>query len=1369
MLILFTCRQIRQLLICFLPLVILSSTTLNGQSIHYVKPVASGLGDGSSWTNASGDLQEMIDSSVAGDQVWVSAGVYKPTIDPAGNTNPADPRDVTFRLKPGVELYGGFAGTETVLSARDFNSNLSVLSGDIGVVNDQSDNAYHVVLAFPPIGNTFGYTLDGFTIRDGNASTNSSFIAPGAPTVVRHQGGGVYIELANVVLRNCRISHNSALSNGGGIYKESGGTLTLIKDSIFANTASSGGGGFLDAYIIDSSAVFDNTALYNGGGMYIGVGSLSNSSIYDNDALGGVGGGLSINSIIECRNNFIFNNTANGYWGGGIFYSGSASPYASSFFNNVIYGNSAEKGAGIYNLDGNGNYFNNTIVNNSAIISGGGLTQLGGVINVRNNLFWNNKRANSSTLGAADLDIFTVFFITNHFYNNLFQLSGTSYNLGPSSGNNLFTIDPMLLDVNQPIGADGIPGTADDGFNLTVCSPLINAGATTSPGVLSDILGNPRVSNYDIGAYEYQGTVPVYAGVILGDTQVCLNGTTVLTNSVSGGIWSSSDTSIVTVSSNGVVTGINYGTASIFYTTDTFSCSGTTTSTSITVAATPTLSPIIGPDSACAGSTIQLSINETGGSWSSSNTAVAGVSPTGFVWVVGSGLVTISYHKGPTGCSDTVSKTIAVGASPTVGTITGNNLVCVGATEQFLNPTPGGVWSTISNGVKGSISPTGLLTGVSAGYEQVRYTVTTPYGCQVMVTKSVSVVSSPPSYPIVGDSSVCEGDTIHLVNDGVVGTWSTSDSQIATVTNLGFGTSVVTGVGAGSASIFFAMVNSLGCTSTVSKNINVLPIMPVNAISGGTGVCIGNLLQLSNTTPGGIWQNTSGGVVSLIDASGLVTPISPGTDTITYTVGGSNPCPQTVYHIVNVVNVPIVDAIQGTDSLCIGQGAMLTNTTQGGSWASDNPSVASVDASGLVTGIAAGAATISYTVGGAIQCPVVATKTVYVKLPPVVNPIIGASSVCIGSGTQYSNTTPGGIWSTASNGIISSISASGLLTTTAAGIDTVIYTVINSLGCVSFAFYEIEINSPQITSISGVDSICLGTNTQMNHVVPGGSWSNFDVNIGAVSSTGLYSSITPGIDTVYYQYLSNGCPAQTYKSINVIAPPNLVPIIGDTALCIGETSQLTVSEPGGFWSGNNNSVASVDTNGQVVTVSSGTVTVNYTLVSSPGCSTVSSKILTVNEAIVTTSQNLAVLTATGNQNGAFYQWIDCNSGNQEIVGANGPVFTASNNGNFAVVVSFMGCVDTSICLSVTSVGLEEVGDSIASFIRPNPATDFIEIGTHKSLAKLVQLIDMHGRRIRTVYPEEHLTRLDVRDIARGMYYIHVVFEDHSEVQKIVLH
>jgi hypothetical protein len=149
----------------------LEDRTLPSSTIWYVNGVATGSNNGLSWANAFTSLQSALADAQAGDQIWVAQGTYKPT-------NSTD-RTISFALDNGVAVYGGFAGTETQLSQRDWVHNLTTLSGAIGTPGNGS---YHVVTDTGTAGPT---VLDGFTITGGNAeSSNTAF--------PQNSGGGMH-------------------------------------------------------------------------------------------------------------------------------------------------------------------------------------------------------------------------------------------------------------------------------------------------------------------------------------------------------------------------------------------------------------------------------------------------------------------------------------------------------------------------------------------------------------------------------------------------------------------------------------------------------------------------------------------------------------------------------------------------------------------------------------------------------------------------------------------------------------------------------------------------------------------------------------------------------------------------------------------------------------------------------------------------------------------------------------------------------------------------------------------------------------------------------------------------------------------------
>ncbi len=212
-------------------------------STLYVK--VNGTGMCSSWTDACG-LQSALGMSQSGDQIWVAAGTYVPT-------NIHD-RAISFVLKSGVTIYGGFQAEGGEWDTRNVESNLTVLSGEIGVAG-ANDNSLHVVMAQGVDSSTI---LDGFTITGGNANGSS---------YPDNSGGGMIIENSNITVNHIGFANNAAIQ-GGGMYNNQ--SSPLLNDVTFIlNTAGTNGGGMLNDMqsnpVLKSVTFSGNSANYGGG------------------------------------------------------------------------------------------------------------------------------------------------------------------------------------------------------------------------------------------------------------------------------------------------------------------------------------------------------------------------------------------------------------------------------------------------------------------------------------------------------------------------------------------------------------------------------------------------------------------------------------------------------------------------------------------------------------------------------------------------------------------------------------------------------------------------------------------------------------------------------------------------------------------------------------------------------------------------------------------------------------------------------------------------------------------------------------------------------------------------------------------------
>ena len=325
----------------------LSDKALN-EIIYVDIDATGGNNDGSDWTNAFTSFQSALNIASSGNKIWVAEGIYKPSKESDGTTD--ESRKFTFKIIQGVEIYGGFAGTETLVSQRtDFGengANKTILDGDING-NDNfnvisggyqtptgDDNCYHVVYYPSGGGFTSASILDGFIIQGGYANSGvGSF----------YYGAGILFEGGSPMINNIIIKNNQA-SSGAGLFII-GSSSPVIKNTIIhSNLANDGGAIYAQGTgtpTFTNGIIFNNIATNNGGGI---VNALSN--------------------VITFNNVTITKNSASVY-GGGIYNNGS-----SSFNNSIIWGNIA--GNPTYPGHQIFNYGNVTGCNYSCVANGTG-------------------------------------------------------------------------------------------------------------------------------------------------------------------------------------------------------------------------------------------------------------------------------------------------------------------------------------------------------------------------------------------------------------------------------------------------------------------------------------------------------------------------------------------------------------------------------------------------------------------------------------------------------------------------------------------------------------------------------------------------------------------------------------------------------------------------------------------------------------------------------------------------------------------------------------------------------------------------------------------------------------------------------------
>ena len=587
---------------------------------------------------------------------------------------------------------------------------------------------------------------------------------------------------------------------------------------------------------------------------------------------------------------------------------------------------------------------------------------------------------------------------------------------------------------------------------------------------------------------------------ITGTLTLCAGTNTTLSDATTGGTWTSGTTSVATITSAGVVTGVTGGTSHITYTV-----SGNSVYATVTVNPAPnagTISPA--SLSLCLGQVATLTDGATGGTWSSSNTGVATVSG-GVVTGVSGGSAMITYTSTNSCGTATASAGVTVNASPAltvapvvtspgttpcVGTSASYSATCTGATSF--------VWTVSGTGWSGSSTTGSIITTVGSGTGTILVSGSNGCGAGPATTVNVSPDSMPsaPVLSMVG-TMPCTGASSVTYNATSTGATTYSWTVIGSGwTGSSTTSSITLGVGTGTALVICATANGCGTTRADSAVVSSSPLpLPPTITLSGAAPCIGatsaTYLASSSTATSYSWSVTGSGWSGSSTSATLNVTIGSGTGTIV--CSGINACGTGTSTSLNVTPAATTGAaspIMATTSLCSGSTATFITsaisgatsyqwTVSGTGWSGSSTSTMINVMTGTGTGIISVAGVGPCGVGTPyVLSSIIPTTTPTASFsvashtePTAVNDLITYTGSAVSSGATYAWNFAGG---TASPGIGA---GPNMVSWGTPGLKTVTLSVTDD-GCTSLAYFDtVLVEAPtSILSQQELDQIIIAPN-----------------------------------------------------------------------------------------------------------------------------------------------------------------------------------------------------------------------------------------------------------------------------------------------------
>jgi hypothetical protein len=552
-----------------------------------------------------------------------------------------------------------------------------------------------------------------------------------------------------------------------------------------------------------------------------------------------------------------------------------------------------------------------------------------------------------------------------------------------------------------------------------------------------------------------------------------------------------------------------------------------------------------------------------------------------------SGTYTVVANNTGTTCSNNMLGTAVITANPAPAafTVTGGGNSCSGGTGFHIGLSGSAVGVTYylylgTTGI-GSLAGTGAALDFGVNTTLGTYTVVglgTLTGCSTTMTGSATIGLTAPLalYTVSGGGTYCAGGTgfhVYLSGSTVGNNYQLYRGSTAVGSPVaGTGSSLDMGVQTIAGGYTVMAINpSTSCTRSMtgSATISVNPLPTAYTVTGGGSYCTGGFglhIGISGSQTGVTYQLYRAGTVAVgssVTGTGAALDFGLQSTAGTYTVVATNVATGCTSNMtgsvgITILPLPVAGTISGPSVVHNGATITLTSTGTGGAWSTTSTHVSVGATTGIVTGISAGAATVSYTVTnscGAASATYAITEAGPAPAPSVAA-IVGNSEICVGGTTDLTNSVAGGTWTTSTPNVATVDPENGKVSGVAAGVAMISYTVSNTGGSTTVSMpvmVDAVADSVVILAKPGV-AIAAGQRVSLTAAVNNGSpakayqWTINNVPVKGATSATYVSSGFADNDVVTCNITGQCSGAVITNSVKITLSTNAVeqtPIVAE--------------------------------------------------------------------------------------------------------------------------------------------------------------------------------------------------------------------------------